>query len=477
MYDDCFEQFSLSFLARCYICRLTQTPDLADRATGEGFFSSSTFPGIEQTLKPFGTGRSESQTLFQNPCEQILNSSHPSKPDFEQNEHYLDPTTPKLDPDHELHKLDSQNETKMDSSRFSEHDSEHKFNDKNNKPAINIVNEMDCDNEVKLDSDSQLNANKKDDSDFESNNKLDSNNPNSLDCLEIKTPFGKSSESSTNSEEMNLKIMEEFEDEDEEEEDDDDNKNMFVGTCILEQSKNAESPFLAECVQIDHDKLNHFKSEEEKLVYEILQSKKGNSSKTTEISVRPKKPGDRLSEEETRNEIDNENENDGGKVKSVSDDEDDHPENPSIKVEEDPEETSDELKMIPSAKSSSKSSLGAFFHQKLFRSPSASSSAPLTSSSSCHSSPETKCVTTDRNRLTVVTDQNRLTAVTDRNRLTVLTDQNRLTVVTDRKRLTDSNQYRSKLIANNNLFVPATLLDACVTLINLLLFPDSTYKN
>jgi hypothetical protein len=317
---------------------------------------------------------------------------------------------------------------------------------------------MDCDNEVKLNSDSQINANKKDDSDLESNNKLDSKNPNSLDYLEIKTPFGKSSESSTNSDEMNLKIMEEFEDEDEEEEDDD-NKNMFVGTCILEQSKNAESLFQAECVQIDHDKLNHFKSEEEKLVYEILQSKNGNSSKTTEISVRPKKPGDRLSEEETRNETDNENENDGGEVKSVSDDEDDHPENPSIKVEEDPEETSDELKMIPSAKSSSKSSLGAFFHQKLFRSPSASSSAPLTSSSSCHSSPETKCVTTDRNRLTV------------------LTDQNRLTVVTDRKRLTDSNQYRSKLIANNNLFVPATLLDACVTLINLLLFPDSTYKN
>ena len=300
----------------------------------------------------------------------------------------------------------------MDSASSSEHDSETKCNDKNDKPAVNIVNEMDCDNEVKFDSDFQRNANKAD-SELESVNKLnlaenlDSNNPDSLDCLEIKTPFGKSSESSTNSEEMDLKILEEFDAEDEES-----NTNIFVGTCRLEQSKIFNE---LECEQLDHEKIKeekHFRSEEEKLVYEILQNKKSNSQKQTELSVRPKTERQELSEEEAKHETDRENES--KEIKFVDEDEFEdqpkNPSNPSIRVDEDNDEISDELKMIPSAKSSSKSSLGTFFHQKLFRSPSgsSSSSAPLTGSNSCHSSPETKCVTTDRNRLTVVT--------TDRNR-------------------------------------------------------------
>jgi len=73
----------------------------------------------------------------------------------------------------------------------------------------------------------------------------------------------------------------------------------------------------------------------------------------------------------------------------------DDPGNPGIEVEE-ANESGDEFRTIPSAKSSSKSSLGTFFQQKLFRSASAASSTEPTASSSCHSSPETKCVNLSR---------------------------------------------------------------------------------
>ena len=156
-----------------------------------------------------------------------------------------------------------------------------------------------------------------------------------------------------------------------------------------------------------HESGSHFRSEEEKLVYDILlKSSQGQKSaaatKTRKTSSEQKVLN---SEPETGNENPDKKcvAEESGEIgrdfpeqgpEDQPQEQEDENDNPKIEVDE-TDETCDEFEAVPSTKSSSKSSIGTFFHQKLFRSASASSataSALTTTSNSCHSSPETKCV-------------------------------------------------------------------------------------
>ena len=162
-----------------------------------------------------------------------------------------------------------------------------------------------------------------------------------------------------------------------------------------------------------------FRSEDEKLVHDILRSKQcqqdpscrrrdktGNKQRALLDleSAGRSTTNDQASTEEDVQErwhnitlidseqpLDQEDHTDPDDQANADKEDQDQLDNPSIQIEE-TSESFDEFRLIPSAQSSSKSSLGNFFHQKLFRSPSASSSSALTNSSSSHSSPETKCV-------------------------------------------------------------------------------------
>jgi hypothetical protein len=187
----------------------------------------------------------------------------------------------------------------------------------------------------------------------------------------IRTPFGRCSESSSGSDESDAVQVKLFDDED------------IAGNATTPP---ASATSCQDRPSLEQPPKNNpeprFKTREEQAVHDILASGTVPAENASDIP------------EET-----------GGDSRRP-----DQPDNPTIEVDDETEESSDTVRMVPSAKSASKSSLGAFFHQKLFRSASATSSNAPTSSSSCHSSPETKCVDPPDEPVYLIQASNRISA-------------------------------------------------------------------
>ena len=266
---------------------------------------------------------------------------------------------------------------------------------------------------------------------------------------EILTPFGRSTDSLNESDSTDECSSETGPSETDE----------YVATCKLETiliepapgttSARAEPALndkslgaISKCLK--DDQAENFKTEEEKLIFGILQNKicdKKSEKETKKAPLDNQQKEEVIIQQETEEEKHDplESENDKPKLEELNcideDDTDSKLDNPSIQVDPENDDVN-QLSPLATPKSPSRSSLGAFFHQKLFHSASATSSAP-TSTSSGHSSPETKCV-----------------PVTEHNSA-------------------QTNNIVSASSLSNNACVPASMLDACLTLINLLLFPTS----
>ena len=407
-------------------CRVTQNPDptpqadplfkgaVANRATGAAAAAAafSTFsPGLEQTSAP-------------EQCVEI--QPHPKSQ-----------TTNKMDLDCRMnldYKMDLETPTDMQSTGVV--DSKGERNLTLGHP-LNVAP-------------SKLDSNLKSDQ-----GSVDSEKDSKIDLAifeeEILTPFGRSSDSLNESDSTDDCSSETGPSDTEE----------YVATCKLETilieptpgttSVRAEPALndkslgaISKCLK--DEKPENYKTEEEKLIFGILQNKicdKKSEKETKKASLDNQQKAEVIIQQETEEERHDtlESEDQKPKLEELNfideDDTDSKLDNPSIQVDPENDDVN-QLSPLATAKSPSRSSLGAFFHQKLFHSASAASSAP-TSTSSGHSSPETKCV---------------------------------LVPVPEHNPAQTNNTVMASSFSNNAC-VPASMLDACLTLINFLLFPTS----